>query len=93
VAQHLADEERVALRLPVERRRQRRLAGSLLARWLQHRQQRQDVLLPEAAHQHAPVRLLAAQRRDHLGQRVRPVQLDVAVGREDQHALAGDGAR
>jgi hypothetical protein len=83
MAQHLTDEEGVTLRLAVQRRGQRSAARiqTLLGARLQ---ERGDFRQGEAAQQQALKAALPAQGRQHLGQRMAPVEVGVAIGAHDE---------
>ena len=93
VAQHLLDEERVAVGVLVhgaDERRRRRVAGV-------RGDQRADVALVEPVERDPLDEAVAAQVGEQLGQRVRGPHLGVAVGADDQQRRvarrAGDVAQ
>jgi hypothetical protein len=93
VAQHLLHEVRVPLGLAVDRLHQRQLVRArelLLGDLLEHRPHLLDA---EPAQQDALVGVLAAQRGEHLGQRVVAVEVGVAVRAEQQDSAVADLAR
>lgn len=88
VAQDLADEERIALGLAVDRLGEGP-RGLLLADRVD---ERLHLVAVETTQEGPLVEVLAAERGDRIGERVRSVELDVAVRAHDQDALAAQVA-
>src|SRR6201999_1587931 len=78
MAQHLPDEERVALSLRAQRRGQIPCARAWLVT-VRGPDERLDPVRVEPPNAQPIDTLLAAQIREHVGQRVRPTELGVAI--------------
>ena len=89
VPEHLLDEERVPLRLPVDGLDER-LRGLLLA---DRADQRLHLCERESPQENPLVETFAAKRGHHLGQRMGPFELDVAVGSDDENPIVPRPAR
>ena len=84
-AQHLLDEERVAVGAGVHARRDRVVAE-------QRARERRDIVLGEPAQPDAQQRAVALELGERAGQRAAPAQLGVAVGAEDEQRPGAIGA-
>ena len=87
----LFDEERIALGLFVEGEgeRARHLVAAAGGQARPRREQRLHAVGVESAQQDALVQPLAPQLAQHFGERMAPVEVDVAVGADDEQAAAG----
>src|SRR5262249_53770655 len=92
VAHHLLDEERVPFRLAVDGDHE---PGRVVTQVLpgERLEQRAYLTLGEATQEDAMIEPFASQLAEHLGERVAPIEIDVAVGPEDDETGLSEAAK